>query len=311
MNMVIRFATLSAFALLAGCMPAPLKKLDAPLADAEKADHVVILLTQSEVSVDDADVGNGGGGLLGALIEVAVESAKTKNRQEAIAPLRNALLDYQYEAKLIEAIKAHLPTSMVTADATFKVVHNTDEWRAHLQSVIPANVFLVSTSYAFEQDFDIAYVGAGVALRKFSTMPPDEKQWKKMTTKQRKAVEAPLLHQGSYTSQHVTRSLFVKVKKTPGMARYEQNAADWSQNGAEPVRIAFSKALDEIASLIQRDGDRSLPPTPPKKGTRAILANPYMQPNLANTSIIERANGRSLVVIGQNIHWIDDRQVKN
>lgn len=281
------------------------------MVEAGKAEHVVIFLTQSDVLVDDADVGNAGGGLLGALIEVAIESAKTKNRQEAIAPLRDALLDYQYEAKLFEAIKTHLPTSMVKADAQFKVVRNNEEWRAHLQSVLPANVFLVSTRYAFEQDFDIAYVSAGVTLQKFSTMPPDEKQLKQMSYKQRKAIEPTLLHEGSYSSQHVTRSLFVNLKKTPGMARYEQNAASWRQNGAEPVRIAFAAALNEIASLIQRDGERSLPPPPKKKGTRAILAHPYIQPHLTNTSRIERSADRSLIVIGQNIHWIDDRQIKN
>ncbi|MDZ4813535.1 MAG: hypothetical protein SGI99_13125, partial [Pseudomonadota bacterium] len=69
--------------------------------------------------------------------------------------------------------------------------------------------------------------------------------------------------------------------------------------------------LNEIASLIQRDGERSLPPTPKKKDTRAFLAHPYIQPHLANSSRIERSDDRSLIVIGQNIHWIDDRQIKN
>jgi hypothetical protein len=239
-----------------------------------------------------------------------VESAKTKNRQEAIAPLRDALLDYEYEVKLIEAIKTHLPTSLVKADAAFKIVRNDEEWRAHLQTVVPANVFFVSTRYAFEQEFDIAYVFAGASLQTFKRVPPDEKQRRKMSQNQRKAADPILLHAGVYFSEHLTHSPFEKQKKDKGEARYEHNAAEWRDNGAEPVRLAFTRALDEIASLIQRDGKRSLPPTPKKKDVRVLMAHPAFQPTLIKASRIEQAEGRSLVVIGQNTRWIDDRQIK-
>ena len=309
MNLLQRSLILTAFAVLAGCAPAPLKKLDTPMVEAEKADHVVIFIAQSEVAVDDVDVSNGGGGLLGALIEIAVESAKTKNRQEAIAPLRDALLDFEFEAKLIESIKARLPVSLVKADATFKIVHNEAEWRTHLASVVPANVFLVTPRYAFEQDFDIAYVHATAALQQFRSVPPEEKVLKKMSRAEREAVAPMVLHAGSYFSQHVTHSPFERQRKAPGEAGYEHDAAQWRSDGAQPVRDAFAKALDEIALLIQRDGEHPLPRI--KKGkTRVYLASPWVQPMLLKGAHVGESPGRSLLMLGESAYWVDDRQIK-
>jgi hypothetical protein len=301
---------LIAFGILAGCTPPPLVKLDAPIAEVDKADHVVIFLAQSEVAVDDADVANAGGGLLGVLIEAAIESTKTGNRQKAITPLRDALIDYRFEAQLTDAIRAQLPTRMVKADAAVTVVRNDAEWRAHLAKVIPAHVFFVHAAYAFEQDFEIAYVNANVALRKFDTMPPDDKQWKKMSHKQRKAAEVKPLHQGAYSSQHVTRSPLQRRRKTDGRWGYEQNAADWNANGAEPVRSAFARGAAEVAALIRRDGEQPVRPAVPAQKTRALLAYAWMQPMLVKADFVEASAGRSLVQIGQNTVWVDDRQIK-
>jgi hypothetical protein len=316
MNAYARIIAALTLAALAGCAPVPMKKLDAPMADAEKADHVVIFLEQSEIAVDDVDVQNGGtslgliGVLVGSIVESAMESTMTKNRQEAIAPLRDALLDYQYETRLIEAISSHLPTSLVKADAQFKLVRNQDEWRAHLDSVVPANVFLVNTRYAFEQNFDVAYVYAAATLQHFDRVPPSDSEWKKMSQKQRKANAPTLLHAGSYYSQHVTHSPFAKQKKDRKDARYEHNAAQWAVNGAEPVRQAFGQSLEEIAALIQRDGEGRLPPAPKKKDARVFLANFVMQPMLLKSSRVERTADRSLVMLGQNAYWIDNLQIK-
>ncbi len=316
MKNVARIGIVLALATLVGCAPAPLKKLDAPMAEAEKADHVVILLTQSEIAVDDVDVQNNAGGfglvgaLIGALVETAMESTMTKNRQEAIAPLRDALLDYEYETKLIEAIKTHLPTSLVKADAQFKLVRNDAEWRAHLESVIPANVFLVDTRYAFEQNFDVAYVYAAASLQRFVKVPPSESDWKKMSKKQRKAYEPTMLHAGSYYAQHVTHSPFAKQVKAKSDALYQHNAAQWAVNDAEPVRQAFGQSLDEVAELIQRDGEGRLPEAPKKKDVRVFLANFAFQPMVAKSSRIENSADRSLVVLGQNAFWIDNLQIK-
>ena len=96
---VVALAALTA--LLTACTPPALVKLQEPLNEADKAEAVLLYLEQTEVAVDDVDVQQAGGGLIGVLIEGAIESTKTRNRQEALAPLRDVLLDYDYEAQLI------------------------------------------------------------------------------------------------------------------------------------------------------------------------------------------------------------------
>jgi len=305
----IRIAAATVVLALAGCVQ-PLKKLDAPMAEQEKADHVVIFMMQSEVAVDDAQSSNYGGGLIGALIEVAVESTMTKNRQKALEPLRDKLLDYEFESKLISGIEANLPTSLVKQGAPVKIVRNEEEWRAHLQTVIPANVLLISPRYAFEQNFEIAYVHSTALMQTFKQMPPTPKQWKQMGKAARKAAEPVLLHAGSYYSQHVPYSPFERQKKQKGESGYERNARAWSDNGAEPVRVAFAAGIDELADLIQRDGERRLPSIEGKKKARVFLAHAIVQPMQLKAVPIDSEGSRTLVVFGQNVHWIDNRQMK-
>jgi hypothetical protein len=304
-----RLGLLLTLAALAGCAATPLKKLEAPLSEAEKAGAVVIFLQQSEVAVDDVDVQNAGGGLIGALIEGAMESTMTRNRQKAIAPLRDALLDYDYERKLIEALQQQMPTSMVTADATFKVVRNEEEWRSHLATVVPATVFLITTRYAFEQDFDIAYVHASADLSRYERVPPDARTRRKMSAEQRKANDPTVLHRGSYYSQHVTRDPLAKLQRINGLKAYQTEALLWANEGAEPVRQAFSAGLTEVATLIQRDGNRALP-EPADASLRVYAAHSRVQPMVIKAKVLEQAPERTLFSHGQNIFWVDNRQIK-
>ena len=295
-------------ATLAGCA-APLAKLDAPMEESNKADHVVILLEQSEIRVDDADVYGGGFGVIGVLVEAAVESAKTKNRQEAIAPLRDALLEYRFEDKLVEAIRAELPTSLVKAGAPVKVVRSSDEWRDHVRSLaLPANVFVVNTRYGLEQDFQIAYIHAMASLLAVVHKPLTEAEMHGMRTEERKAREPKALHMGSYYSEHVTQPLWGKQPDTGKLARYEFNAGQWAANAAQPVRDAFARGAGEIAGLIRRDGDGAVQASGDK--SKALVAHSAVAPMAVKAPVAERDDDRLLLADGPNLRWVDLRQIK-
>ncbi|MBD8526433.1 hypothetical protein [Pseudomarimonas arenosa] len=296
--------------LLTGCVPAPLIKLESSLSEADKAEHVVIFLAQSEVTVDDANTGNMGGGLIGALIQASVESTMTRNRQEALAPMRDQLLDFQFESRLTAAIQANLPTRLVRADAGVKIIRNEDELRQHLADVVPANVLLVTPRYAFEQNFEIAYVHASVGLWRYEQVPPTAAELRKIKKEERKSRLPALLHGGSYMSQQVIAAPFEKYEKQPGESIYERHARLWSANGASAVRKAFSNSLDEVAALIQRDADGGLPAANGAHKVKALLAQPAFGPLQVKVDLLASNEGRSLVQIGQNTHWIDDRQIK-
>ena len=299
---VVALAALTA--LLTACTPPALVKLQEPLNEADKAEAVVLYLEQTEVAVDDVDVQQAGGGLIGVLIEGAIESTKTRNRQEALAPLRDVLLDYDYEAQLIAALRNSLPTAMVRADAGFEIVRNEQELHDYLGKVVPANVLVVNTRYAFEQEFDVAYVFAAVQLTRYEKVPAP----KSRSRRKRKATEEdkPLvLHAGAYSAQFVLSDPFARRK----MGAFEGHALAWSADQAAPVREAFTAALGEIADLIRRDGNGEIPP-PASGHLRAYLANPYMAPMTVRTEAVEQTSERSLLKFGQHLASVDNRQIR-
>lgn len=307
---VLRAAAVSAMALLAGACAAPITKLEAPMVETQKADHVVILLTQSEVTVDDVDAVYAGGGLIGALISASVESAMTRNRQEAIAPLRDKLLDFDFERKLVEALQSNLPTELVKQGAEVKIVRNLDEMREHLKTVVPANVFAIAPTYSFEHDFNIAYIHAGAALNHFHVVPPSDAERKKMSKQQRKAAEPKLLHAGSYYSEHVALDPFAKHKKAKGESGYERNARAWADDDAEAVRKAFESGLVEVADMIRRDAGEKLSSMPAIAKKKAMFASTYSGPLVFKAEIVEQGESRSLLRFGANLKWVDNQQIK-
>jgi hypothetical protein len=295
-------------ASLAGCVAAP-ARLSAPMDESAKADHVVILLEQSEIRVDDADVNGGAFGVIGVLVEAAVESAKTRNRQEAIAPLRDTLLEYRFEDTLVEAIRAELPIRLVKSGAPVKLVRSADEFRDHVRELdLPANVFVVNTRYGLEQDFQIAYIHAAATLLAFERRPLTRDEMHGMRTEERKAREPRPLHQGTYYSEHVTRPLWGAQPETGKLARYEFDAKQWAVDDASPLRAAFATGALEIAGLIRRDGD--VMPAAQGAKSRALVANAYLQPVAVKAPVAERQADRLLLVDGATLRWIDAQQIK-
>jgi hypothetical protein len=295
-------------AMLAGCATPP-TKLGAPMQESSKADHVVILLEQSEIRVDDANVDGSAFGVVGLLVEGAVESVKTRNRQEAIAPLRDALLEYRFEEKLVDAIQAELPTSLVKAGAPVKVVRSAGEWRDHVRALqLPANVFLVKTRYGLEQEFEIAYIHAQASLLTVKHKPLTEDEMYGMRTEERKAREPTALHVGSYYSEHVTQPMWGRKPNIGRRPRFEFNAEQWTADDAQPVRDAFARGAVEVAGLIRSDGDGTVQADGPK--SKALVAHTFLASIAVKAPVADREGDRLLLADGPNLRWVDQRQIK-
>ena len=310
MKLTIRFCTAFACFLLLGFKATPLPKLAAPLPESEKASAVVVYLEQTEIAVDGVDVEGGNAGVLGVLVAGIVENSVASHRQRAIAPLRDAMLDFQFEEKLISALHAHLPTSMVQADASIKIVRNDTEWRAYLRKNIPSTIFRVAVRYAFEQNLDIAYLLEQPNLLRFERMPLSPEESKSKSKQERAKALPTVLYAGSFYSEHVTHDPLHRDPQAKGQTPYKFNAASWAEQSAEPLKQALLKSANEVAELVQRDADTGLPPASSGKKVRAYMAHAIAPAWVNKAMQVEQSGDRSLLLIGQNTHWIDNRQIK-
>jgi hypothetical protein len=307
-----RCIVLGSLLLLAGlpAVAAPHPKLTKPLDEARKVRHVAVMFEQSEVAVDDVDVNGGAtGGLIGALIEVGMESKMTSNRQQAIAPVRDALLDLGFETAFVDALRRHMPDTAVASDADYAVIRNEVEWRDVLRAHRGSTVMLVNARYAFEQNFDIAYVHAFASIVPSAKTLPDEAAWDKLSNRKRRLYLSDPLHVGSYYASHAEHPLFGKrEKKVEGEARFETNASRWSRDGGAPARAAFTAAADELAMLVRRDVARELPAPGPK--SRALLPNRFFAPLARKLARVDQTQGRTLLQDKYDLYWVDATQIK-
>jgi hypothetical protein len=288
---------------------APLPKLRAPLKDEAKASTVVLYVQQTEVAVDDPYVGAPGGGLLGALIGSAIESKMARNRQAAVGPVRDAMLDFGFEQQLQAALQRHLPRSLVADDAQFLVVRSEQEWRDHLRRVTPSNVLLVTARYAFEQNFEMAYVHAIASLQRADKPLPDEATFEALPNRKKRKLAPTLLHTGSYYSAFVTHSPYQKQARADGDAGFEHNAKQWTQDGAEPLRASFAAGIEEVAALVEREAAAGLPKADGK--VRAMIPHSVLPSNSRKLPRLEAGAGRSLLQDKFDLYWVDDRLIKS
>ncbi len=318
MNTLKRLVALCWIVMLTACV-APQKKLKPTLPESDKADHVVLFIPQSEIQIDDKDTYGGGfligglaGAVVGSLIEMTVESVMNKNRQKAIAPIRDDMLDFRFEEKFLEAIRTNLPTNLVKSDAPIKIIRSDTEWFEYLAEVAPANLFEVRARYAMTPNFEVAYLATEVGLKKYSRVPPDSKEKRAMAAWERNASKAKSLYSGFYFSQHVTHSPFKKINKNNIESRtsYKKNAKSWAKNNAESTRIAILESINDIASLIKRDGEQTLPTKSKRRNTRAYIADSSSYARTEDLFSVEKSAKRTTAVFGKTIYVIDNLQIR-
>lgn len=299
-----------AILLLSACATAPVPRLAVDAREDEKAVAVVLWIEQSEISVDDVNV-NAGGGLIGALIEAGIESTMARNRQRALGPLRDALVDFDLETTMTEALRAHWPDALVRDDGRLSVVRNREQWLGVLEGMVPARILLLRARYAFLPDFDIAYVAIDADLSHYPRIPPEPAERNRMSSRERKAAEPTPVHRGRYFSSHVRSPLFGPGGREKGTTDFQVNATRWAEDGALALRHALRLGANEVAGLLQRDGRAAVPevPEPLRNGPRrprAMLVNIHGTTNLPYVDLLERRDDRSLVRFVGDVHWVGD-----
>ena len=224
-----------------GCVNTTPKRLSTPeVVTTSRADTVLVLLVQREVEIDKPDV-NGGGGLIGAIIEGIAESTMDKNRQKAIAPIRDALVGLDFENRYMEMLKQSLPSSLVREDANYRVLRDQFAFENALVELKGRNGVAIDARYAFDANFNFLYFVNNLRFGDIG-MVLDAKGKPKPKYKSDEQMQGKVTFVG-YNS-------FFPIAKFGG---YEAGASVWSASAGAPMTDAFAQALKEIGGLIKRD----------------------------------------------------------
>jgi len=236
------FVLLGMTALLSACASVS-QRLPTPIvSDESRASVVLLALNQQELEVDKPDVGNGGGGLIGALIEVAAESYMDKNRQKAIAPIRDALVDFRAEPLLVEAVRSNLPVNLVRPDAEIRILRSAKALEDARVSLEGSNTLLLYYRYAFDAEFRAIYVRMDAHFGDVGLVRDSKGRAKAKykSTKQKTGKIVEMVYQSQFPLSDPSNS-------------YTPNIARWMKDGGKPISDALSAAIIEANALAGRD----------------------------------------------------------
>jgi hypothetical protein len=144
-----------------------------PLPEAAKdkiaSTDVVLPIKQSEIYVfvpDSRIAAAGGGGLLLALVDAGVNSVRTSKAEAAVKPLRDAIVDFNFDDALQSDLRADFAGTPWLHTGSYRVMK--DASPAGLDSAIDMSnasaVLLATTDYHLSNDADVLTVTMAVGL---------------------------------------------------------------------------------------------------------------------------------------------------
>lgn len=167
--MILLLRGLTAFILvasLAGCVPPTYKAMDASLEAKVSSSDAVVDIKQPEIYAAIISSNGGGGGLIGAMIGSAIDNHHTTYAEKTIAPLRNALLDFDFNTPLVAGMQAELPkvTWLHLGKVTLTHGLSPDATDQLLTNAPTPYTLLVTVDYHLSADFDQLVVSAHALL---------------------------------------------------------------------------------------------------------------------------------------------------
>lgn len=241
---VRNLAVLLASVALFGCAPPSYILLKPEVTDRIKASHAEIIVPQEEINAEVQQSGiaaAGGGGLLLALIDVAVEASRADTANRTIEPIRKQLADVDFRKELSAKVRTALEDikwlKVTRVAASNKVVSAED--RARMVAAMAEDSFLeVNSDYQLSADFRHLMVRTTANL------------WQR-------GQEAP-----QYLGHYAYWSAPISADK-------DKAAEQWAANNGAMLRAALREGINETVRMMQLD----MVPTEATKVPAAPSAN--------------------------------------
>lgn len=202
--------------------------------------NALVTVAQSEINAGIREsnmAGAMGGGLLMALIDTGVNNARAKTAETAIVPVRDALADYNFDAKAMqttESLERTVPWLAVKNTELNKDVSNARFTKA-LDAAPGKELLTITYDYQLDNNFQELKVGANVSLL------PTKK------AKGEKADRRMLL-----TNADFTRAFVCVISLSNPSKDINANAAVWARNGGAQTEAAVDLALAKLVLLMQK-----------------------------------------------------------
>lgn len=243
---------------LAGCVPAAYKAINPKLKSQISASTGVLGIQQSEIKPSINYAGSSGG-LIGAIISSSIDNAHLAKAEKTITPLRNVLVDYDFDGPATAAMQAQLPKVDWLHLTGVTLVKDTSD--ANLGSLVIAAptpyTLVVIVEYHLSPDFDKLVVTAHAHLM---TKPTSSRQ-SDLASNANNAIYDETVTYESVIADGVVDDLEAKAqaaapppppgKKAPD-ALGDDDAAVlyWSQDKAAAARAALTQGIGEVSRLL-------------------------------------------------------------
>ena len=249
---VLGFLSLIAAAGFSGCATATRVPLAAEKRPQINSSQAIVGTRQQEIGTSInksmASVATGGG-LIGAIVDSAVENSRAKKSEAAVVPVRDALVGYNPGQVLAEALHKELPSVAWLKPQLPEARSLTDDTLVVSWVDQNANdlVLIVALDYRLAPDFS----GLDLAAR-VSAFPRTEAL--RAGTKKTAAGAAPAIYFNTLIT-HV---------RMPGWPEEEPEreaaAALWAANKGEKARTCLDSGLQELGRMIAFDIQQDGPP---------------------------------------------------
>jgi hypothetical protein len=164
--MLVRLAASAALLCLAfNATAAKLQPLPMPIAEQLP---VELVMSQQEIAVDVPNTASAMGaqfGLIGALIGSAVQNSQVKSAEQRVAEIRNLLIDYRFNERMEQALRARLAGEGISPNPVVVVMPSPwDAASAMDGATLPQDVLVVTPGHAMTYAMDGLSVRATVSL---------------------------------------------------------------------------------------------------------------------------------------------------
>jgi len=239
---------LTAGILLAGCVTqVPVHEAFPPTArDSVASTEVVVPIKQGEIYVfvpDSQVAAAGGGGLLLALVDVGVNSVRTSKAEAAVRPLRDAVVDFNFDDTLKSELKTSLsfdPWLHVDGVRVIKEATNASEDTA-LAAAKASAVLFTTADYQLSNDAQELTITLSAAL--FANNDTLLAARPRAKSGPRSALGNSLYH---------NTLMFTMEVPSPSQDR-DHNIASWSAQNGAVMRGALKLGARKLAAMLASD----------------------------------------------------------